>query len=411
MALEIRPCREDELPAMHRIAAIVFGNYQGRDTPNPGGMAPEWTLCAFEDGELATSYAAFPFQMRLNGAKAPAAGVTFVGTLPWYRRRGHLRQIIEKDLRRRYEERREPIAILLASIAGIYQRYGYAVVSERYRYSIDPRWIAFAPSLPRATGTWREVSSDDLPLLERIYRQFSSPRNGLLHRAPVMWERMVMAAGGSLSPAPEFGPAVLCVYEERGEPQAYVAWSAREFQQAPDGAGPGQRVLVRDRAWLTPSAYRACWEFFANFDLARRIVIEQAPVDDPAFDVLLNPRELNAWKGDWLLGRVIDVERALPLRPYGATGRVVFEVQDELCPWNAGRWALDAGPEGAAVSRASDLPQLSMHISALAQLLFGHLSPTRAVRAGRAEAAPDAPLELWDAMWRTDYAPFCPDQF
>jgi hypothetical protein len=33
------------------------------------------------------------------------------------------------------------------------------------------------------------------------------------------------------------------------------------------------------------------------------------------------------------------------------------------------------------------------------------------VRYGRAEAAPDAPLRLWDAMWRTEYAPYCPNMF
>ena len=75
------------------------------------------------------------------------------------------------------------------------------------------------------------------------------------------------------------------------------------------------------------------------------------------------------------------------------------------------RWLLEAGPEGAAVSRTRETPQLTLDISALAQLLFGQVSPSHAVRIGRAEALPDAPLGLWDAMWRTNYAPFCPDGF
>jgi predicted acetyltransferase len=136
-----------------------------------------------------------------------------------------------------------------------------------------------------------------------------------------------------------------------------------------------------------------------------------APVDDPARDVLLDPRELHAQRFDWILGRVVDLERALPLRPYGATGRVTFEVRDSLCPWNDGRWALEAGPEGAAVSRTKDTPQLSMDVSTLALLMFGTISPSHAANIGRAEAAPDAPLDLWDSMWRTKYAPWCPDGF
>jgi hypothetical protein len=52
-----------------------------------------------------------------------------------------------------------------------------------------------------------------------------------------------------------------------------------------------------------------------------------------------------------------------------------------------------------------------MDVSALLQLLYGQASPANAVRCGRAEAAPDAPLPLWDAIWRTNFAPYCPNMF
>jgi predicted acetyltransferase len=224
-----------------------------------------------------------------------------------------------------------------------------------------------------------------------------------------MWNSSVLGtqpgAGG-----PVQGPSLLAVYEESGEPQGYVAYLSKFHEHAPDGAGPGQRLFVRDYAWLTMSAYRAMWDFFKRFDLVKRVIVGAAPADDPAFDVMLDPRELDATRYDWLLARIIDLERTLPLRPYGE-GRVVFQVKDEMCPWNAGRWLLEAGPEGAAVSRTQETPQLSLDISALAQLLFGKVSPSHAVRFGRAEASPSAPLSLWDAMWRTTYAPFCPDGF
>ena len=79
-----------------------------------------------------------------------------------------------------------------------------------------------------------------------------------------------------------------------------------------------------------------------------------------------------------------------------------------MCPWNDGRWSLEAGAEGAVAKRTNESPQLTMDVSALLQLLYGQISPTNAVRCGRAEAAPDAPLPLWDAMWRTEYAPYLP---
>jgi predicted acetyltransferase len=371
-------------------------------------VPPEWSLCAFEDGELATTYAAYPFTIRLNGAPARAAGVTFVGTLPWFRRRGHLRKITEADFRRRYEEQTEPIAILTASISGIYHRYGYAVTAFRDRFSIDPRWINFAPSLPKAEGAWREVDANDPRRIKDVYRTFASDRNGFIHRAQVMWA--TQALGLVQGFGPDIGKGILALYEEQGEPTGYVTYSAKWYENFMDNAGPGQRIFVRDYAWLTPTAYRAIWQHLKSFDLAIRVQMF-APVDDPAKDVLLDPRELNATRGDWILGRVIDLERALPLRPYGATGRITFQVRDEFCPWNDGRWTLEVGPEGSAVGRTKDAPQLSFDVSTLGLLLFGTLPPSHLVRIGRAEAAPDAPLDLWDQVWRTKHAPYCPDGF
>jgi len=413
MTLEIRPYREEEAVAFYRVPAIVFGNYAGDRPPLQGlaPMLPDWSLCAFEDGVLATTYGAFPLVAQLNGRKARVAGVSFVGTLPQFRRRGHLRRIMEADFRRRYEQQLEPLAVLTASIAGIYQRYGYAVCASAVRYAIDPRWISFAPSLPPAPGRWRDGSKDELPLLQQLYREFSEHRNGPLHRAPQMWEAQTLGIGEGMDVNP-YGPSVISIYEEDGRPRGYVAWGARWFASHHlDAAGQGQRVFVRDYVWNTPGAARAVWELFRTFDLAASVIVDNAPVDDPAMHILLDPRELHATHRDWILGRIVDVERALPLRPFGHPGRVTFELRDEMCPWNAGRWALEAGPEGAAATRTSETPQLSLDVSALAQLLYGQLSPANAVRYGRAETAPDAPIALWDAMWRTDYAPYCPNMF
>ncbi len=416
MALEIRPYREEEAAAFFRVPSIVFGNYTGLAAggsyAGDATVRPEWSMCAVEDGTIATTYGAFPLVVRLNGAKAPMAGVTIVGTLPQFRRRGHLRKIMETDFVRRYEQRMEPIAGLLASIAAIYQRYGYSVCSTSVRYTIDPRMINFAPTIARPEGTWREGTKDELPLLESIYRQFAKRRNGYLHRAPVIWEGAVLGIGAPESGAGPYGPSLIAIYEENGEPQGYLAYATKYMDDSPfDRAGMGQRIIVRDYAWHTPTAYRAIWEFLERFDLANRIWMNTVPVDDPAPHIMLDPRELNATHRDHLICRILDVERAMPLRPYGADGRVVFELRDEMCPWNAGRWALESTGGASTMSRAKESAQLTLDVSALAQLLFGQVSPSLAARYGRADVSPEAKLDLWDEMFRTEYAPFCPDTF
>ena len=90
MTVEIRPVKPEELDDFKRVASTTLV-----DNPeNFKDMRPEWTLCAFEDGKLTTTYGAWPLTMRFNGEGIPVAGVTMVGTLPVYRRRGYLRRII-----------------------------------------------------------------------------------------------------------------------------------------------------------------------------------------------------------------------------------------------------------------------------------------------------------------------------
>ena len=218
MTLEIRPYRPEETDAFYRVPSIVFGQYTGQPPTATAVMIPEWSLCAFEDGELATAYGAFPLSQRINGAPVSAAGISFVGTLPQFRRRGHLRKITETDFRRRYEEHREPIAILTASIAGIYQRYGYSVVTTSVRYSIDPRWIKLAPSLSKPAGGFRDGSKADLPVMERIYDEFTRERNGFLQRIEIIWDMQTFGIDAQFDPVP-LGPSVISIYEEgrRGE--------------------------------------------------------------------------------------------------------------------------------------------------------------------------------------------------
>ncbi|MGE0541047.1 MAG: enhanced intracellular survival protein Eis [Dehalococcoidia bacterium] len=394
----IRPAEPEEMPEFSRIVALSLA----LDPNSFEMMRPEWTLCAFEAGRLATCYAAWPFTMRLNGAPVPIAGVTTVSTAPVYRRRGHLRSIMDADFHRLHESGGAPIAALYASLAAIYQRYGYGIVSTHVSYQVEPRYLAFSqPATLR--GGLRELTRDDAGLLNDIYRRFRDPRNGYLHRSRASW------AVGPLAPAPDGHTLSILLYEEDGEPQGYVIYTTGHVAQ--EGPGPDHLLQIRDLVWLTPSAYRAFWEHIARFDLVRDVVWRSVPTDDPLPHLLLEPRMLRATARDGILARIVDLPRTLTSRPYSAPATLTCEIRDEMCPWNAGRWTLEtSGPE-TRVERTTAEPHLTMPIQTLSMLLFGQISPTEATRMGRLDAHDESALESWDAAMRTRYRPYCADQF
>ena len=84
----------------------------------------------------------------MPGATVPAAGVTIVTVHPTHRRRGILSTMMDRQLADLHE-RGEPIAVLRASEAAIYGRFGYAAGHPRAR----PRagtGPAAAPAVPDA---------------------------------------------------------------------------------------------------------------------------------------------------------------------------------------------------------------------------------------------------------------------
>ena len=180
-----------------------------------------------------------------------------------------------------------------------------------------------------------------------------------------------------------------------------------------DRPGPpfSQRLTILDLVWLSASAYQAIWAYLANMDLVSKIVWGRVPPDDPLPHLLLEPRMLNVTSGDGLLARIVDVERTLPKRRYSEAGILTFEVIDDLCPWNRGRWKMETSTAGSDISRTTEEPQLVMPISTLAMLVFGQISPSEAARMARLDVSDYSILPLWDNVMKTTYRPFCADIF
>ena len=402
MALEIRHIKEEELDAFNRNVQIAFA--APGDTHNIK-VPIEWTLCAFEDGKLATSYMAWPLTLFFDGVEIPVAGVSMVGTLPIYRRKGQLRTITKKHFETLYESKQQTISALNASMAAIYQRFGYGIVSSKSTYNVEPRYLKFASDYA-TEGSFRDACDEDMATILEVYHKFAKPRVGCLQRN----EKMEVAPGAPLTvlampPSPT--PPLKFIYYDDDGAQGYMIYSIDRV------IGPvmGQNLVIRDLAWLKPQAYRAIWDCFANMDLVQTISWGRIPVDDPLPHLLLEPRKLNTVNGDGLLARLIDITRALPTRPYKEEAKLVFEIVDGFCPWNAGKWKLEVAPTGANVKQTGENPQLTMPISTLAMLMFGQISATEAARMARLDVHDERALETCDRVMRTPYRPYCADMF
>jgi predicted acetyltransferase len=237
---------------------------------------PEHTTCAFVDGQLVSTHGAYDFTVRLNGTPIRMAGVSNVGTLPGYRRRGFIRE--------------QSCAILWASSAAIYQRFGYGLASKWVGYTWDPRYGALTG--PPAEGQADVVTFEEArPIAERLLAEYVTPRNLMIERSEAGWNRI-------------FEPDVdswkshqMAVYRSAaGDPRGYLTFRNREVEDF--NHGPNQYMKVGSFVALDADAYRGMWGFLAAHDLVREIEMERVPEDDLAPLMLLEPRTLRRKTGD-----------------------------------------------------------------------------------------------------------------
>ena len=84
----------------------------------------------------------------------------------------------------------------------------------------------------------------------------------------------------------------------------------------------------------------------------------------------------------------------------------MVEVVDDFCPWNAGRWEIEGGPDGAGCVRSDKAADITMSANDLGAVYLGGTRLAALAQAGRIDGSPDA-VRRADVFFLGDAAPFC----
>jgi predicted acetyltransferase len=172
---------------------------------------------------------------------------------------------------------------------------------------------------------------------------------------------------------------------------------------------PRNVLTVRDLQATTPGAYADLWRYVFEVDLVERVVAWSRPVDEPLVHLLQEPRRLGATLRDNLWVRTVDVAGALGARRYSTDARIVLEVMDPFCPWNEGRYLLEAIDGDVNVTPATtERPDLTCSVNEIGATYLGGTSFRQLHRAGRVDEHTGDALARADALFGWDPAPWCP---
>ena len=172
-----------------------------------------------------------------------------------------------------------------------------------------------------------------------------------------------------------------------------------------------QTVEVRELIAATPDATAALWRYVSDIDLMRTVTAPHQPPDTPLLHLLADPRAAGLSVSDNLWVRVVDVTGALAQRRYAVSDAVVLEVTDDTCPWNAGRYLLDGGPDGATCTRTDREADLALPVRELGALYLGGTRASALAGASRVIELTSGAVARADRLFGWSPLPACPEVF
>jgi predicted acetyltransferase len=365
--IEIRTAVPDDFEAMFdRDAEAFAGSYTPPEREAWRKVAElDRFRIACDGDDLVGIAGSHPLELTLpGGGQVAMGGLTWVSVAPTHRRQGLLRRLMD-EVHADIDRRGEPVAGLLASEGGIYERFGYGYATRQRSVEIDRRRFQIAPPHTPPSGQLRLINpAEHIDTMAALYDRYRRNRVGEVSRS-VAWIEM------RLGEEPEVRAAL--------HVDGFVTWTVKADW---NGFDAKHQLEVLDLIACTPEAHVALWNLVLTHDLVGPVgSVGAVALDDQLPLLLTNPRGLRTRRLSdflWLCPRRCG--DLLAARRYRVDDRLVIDVEGE-------RWLIDGSPDGAAASATDADPDLTMSRAALGALLLGGVSATELSLAGRLRGA------------------------
>ncbi|WP_046499077.1 GNAT family N-acetyltransferase [Streptomyces odonnellii] len=413
MSLEVRTVTASEYPDWHRALNTGFLRPPvSQDDVIAARLARsdlERTRGAFDNGRCVATFRSFAQELTVvGGATLPADAVTNVTVSPTHRRRGLLGRMMAADLTAA-KERGDAVATLISAEYPIYGRYGFGPAASTAEWEIDvartgldPRW-----SGPVDGGRIDLADVDDVRKLgPELHERFRQRQPGAVGRDEHWWG---LNTGEVPNGEPWTEPFYAVYRSAAGEVEGLAEYTADDMWG--DSKQPKNTASVRKLIAVSPRAERALWQFLCSVDWITKVRTGFRAPDDLLPLFLPDPRAARiVTQADFLWVRILDAVRALEARTYAVPGTVVLDIHDraELA---AGRFRLDASPDGATCVPTTESPDLVLDVRELGALYLGDESVLRLVALGSVSEERPGAAAVAERLFRTPRRPWCPDVF
>lgn len=325
---------------------------------------------------------------------SPALIINTVGVLPSHRRRGILGEMMRRQLDAAREAGRS-IAVLTASEATIYGRYGFGPATRSADIRIDTNRFSFHAGATPTGGTIEFVE----PSFLADHWESITTAHQLSHRGAVGHTHadflMDTGAWDPEAAAPSKNLRAVVHFDADERPDGFALFTFKGWDEKPKASV--MKVCAQDAA-----VDRALWLALAQMDLIEMLTSSMIAPDSPLLAALADSRAVRiTGLEDWVWLRILDLPAAVEARAFDGDGSLRIAVDDRQ-GYIAGTWQLSVAAGVGSVARTDGEPEVRLAADTLATLWLGATGAVQAADAGLIDGSRDAVLRLgrmlrWDA--------------
>lgn len=316
---------------------------------------PQQTFVAERNGEICANLQLIPYKAMLLGQETDCAYVSGVATMPQYRNKGCVREIIEESLIM-LNQNGIPISCLIPFNFGFYEKFGFKVISDKLTLNLPLEKIPYSEG---AEFVMLNISDGAIERLNTIYSEMCKKLNFYIIRKPENWnkilEDIILNSGG------------FCVASEN----AYILYGF-------DGENR-ENINVYELGYSSANGFRAALSFLkAHSSQSKnvKIVMLNSPLIGNELCDIKDLRQINPLA----MLRITDVPYVLKLISNKCKLSFKIEIKDDIIRANNLCFKIHDGTvtmcdyvdyiDGKAVAK---LPDLRMDISTFSSVVCGYL--------------------------------------
>ncbi|WP_461108676.1 GNAT family N-acetyltransferase [Tessaracoccus terricola] len=332
-------------------------------------MADEQRPFGLQDHPVAT-FASWDGTINTGTELAPTNFITDVTVQASHRRRGLMNRLMTTDLTEA-RERGDVFAVLTATDARIYGRFGFGVTATARRIEINTGSRFQLRTEPTGRAVFADATSIT-SLRRELFEKFHGSQFLSVGRAAHYW-----GSKFDWSTQKPRNERAAVHYDEDGNPDATMVFEIMD-----------DHIRIIDLLGLTPRAEIELLRLIGQAEGHEKVVWPRC--HDPRHPLpwaMVDSRVVQTIKEfDTVWIRILDVERALASRAYDTDGEAVLALTDRM-EWCTGTYRVRVTDGRAEVTRTDDAPDATLTMEGLSPLYSGIQDAVGLAAAGLAEGS------------------------